>query len=226
MLKDDMDYGDLPRPNEDEVPKKEKPNSTNKIIRLTPSWSKIKDLVPPLTPEVKKQIREIRVLQDAFVEPQLTAVFADAQDRFLPSHPNGIGFRAIMTSTPGHVTFQVPGKKDSYDVLDMNETVQLGIEKPVETIRVSVQLSKSEEPDALDHDRVFQYLVNAVSIILRVDNPQIQKKLAPAVLVYDLEQLQNISGYECAFKDPNNKQDALLALYPIDIDPAKPSPEQ
>jgi hypothetical protein len=50
-------------------------------------------------------------------------------------------------------------------------------------------------------------------------DPEARRKLLPAVLVYDLEKLERDSGssYRHSFRDPDNKTEALLALYPLDI---------
>lgn len=199
----------------------ERIDAQSKIIRLTPTWSQIEGLQPPLTNEAKEQIRDVEVVRSAFVEPQFEQVLRDAQSRFLATHPKGIGYRAIMTSKEGDVVLRIASTDTPYTILDMQETVAQGGEKDGDTIRVGVQLEKHEPFDALDQHRVFQYLEKGVHRILATEDADARTKLTPAILVYDLEQLVPEGGYNYKFKNPEDKGGALLALYPLDIDSAK-----
>lgn len=195
-------------------------NSNPRVIRLTPEWSHIEGLTPPLSQEAIDTIKKEKVVQDAFIQPQWVNTLKDAQDRFLPQATNGIGVRAIMVSTEGTVHLTTPRGGD-YQVPDIESVLERGTELPDGNILVSEQTERDEEIHALSHSRVLQYLVNGVSNILNANEQEARQKLTPAVLIYDLSQLEQVSGYVHVLKNPTEANKAILGIYPLDIEAAK-----
>lgn len=196
---------------------------SGKILRLDPKWSHIEGLQPPFADDVKDEIKKHADLQQELVEAQFLDILADSQQRFIPSHPLGIGYRAILASREGAVVLPL-ARGDQYEIADIETIVRQGMEVVADTVRVSPQREMREEIKSLDHDRVLQYLVRGVGHILNSPEPVSRKRVIPVILIYDLAQMEraeSIGGYELRFKNPDKRADALLALYPIDIDPAK-----
>lgn len=194
------------------------PNS--RIIKLEPTWSSIKSLIPPLSKESIKIIKDEKIAQGAFIDSQWVNIVKDAQDRILPTTKEGMGIRAIMVSTEGPVHL-VTNKGASYDISNMETVLKNGTEMALGDTLVSRHLEHDDEINGLSHHRVLQYLVNGVNNILNAKEPEMKQKLTPAILIYDLSQLELISGYQHKLRDPKQADKAILALYPIDIDPAK-----
>lgn len=190
-----------------------------RIIHLNPEWSEIKGLTPPLSDDAKKTILKEKIVQDAFINPQYLAILKDAQNRFLPTISEGIGFRGIMVSTDEPVLLTKNGK-EKYDIPDMKTVLKNGTELPTGDILVSRQKETDKDITSTSHYRVLQYLTNGVNNILNAES-DIKKKLTPAILVYDLSKLTQIDGYKHNFKNEENRGDAILALYLINIEPAK-----
>ncbi len=197
---------------------------SEKIITLEPVWSKIKGLQPPLAEEVKQQIATHDDYADEFVRPQFAQILDDSQRRFLPTHLQGIGYRAVLTSDESTVTLPLE-RGGSYTIADQGTIVKQGMEVDTDTVNVSVQRNIRKTIDVLGHHRVLQYLVSGVREVLNSPDPSSRQKVTPAILIYDLSQLQKadalVGGYGVKFKNPVDKGAALLALYPINIAPAK-----
>jgi hypothetical protein len=199
---------------------REQQPAEQRVINLSPIWSTIKGLSPPLANDAKELVIKNKDVQDAFVRPQFEAILKDAQDRFLPSAPQGIGFRSIMVSTNGLVHFDID-KNRGYDVSDIQTVLEKGTELQSGDILVSRQPERDEDIDALSHHRVFQYLINGVNHILNAKAADTKKLVTPAVIIYDLSQLVQTDGYRHEFKNKGAVDKAILAIYPIDISPAK-----
>jgi len=191
-----------------------------RVIRLTPQWSAIEGLTPPLSKEAIATLKKEKVVQDSFIEPQWVNVLKDAQDRFLPGTPRGIGIRAIMLSNEGTVHLTTPNGGD-YQVPDINLVLERGTELSEGNILVSRQTERDEKIYALSHSRVLQYLVKGIDNILNANEPEAKQKLTPAVLIYDLSQLEQVSGYVHVLKNPSEANKAILGIYPLDIEAAK-----
>lgn len=198
----------------------ESQSGSTRVIRLEPTWSTIAGLTPPLTEEALQTLKKEKVVQDAFIQPQWVATLKDAQDRFLPKTQSGIGIRAIMVSTDG-TTHLTVGDNGNYDVPDINTVLERGTELPEGNILVSSQTERDEDIYALSHSRVLQYLVSGISNILNAKEPEARQKLTPAVLIYDLAQLEQVSGYVHVLKNPTEANKAILGIYPLNIEPAK-----
>lgn len=194
------------------------PNS--RIIKLKPTWSSIKSLIPPLSKESIKLIKDEKIAQGAFVDSQWVNILKDAQERILPTTKEGMGVRAIMVSTKELVPL-VTNKNASYNVPNIETVLKNGTELAPGDILVSRHLDHDDEIKSLSHHRVLQYLVNCVNNILNAKESKMKQELTPAILIYDLSQLELISGYRHKLRDPKQADKAILALYPIDIDPAK-----
>ena len=125
-----------------------------------------------------------------------------------------------MVSTEGaiHLPF---GCDLAYDVPSITSVLERGTELPSGDILVSRQTEAYSDLNPLSHSRVFQYLVKGVGKILNTENLSARQKLAPAVLIYDLSRLQQIDGYRHRFKNPGEANKAILALYLLNIEPAK-----
>ena len=193
---------------------------TGRVIRLDPVWSDIEGLSPPLAADAIALIRKERVLQDALIRPQYDQILDDAQDRFMGEHNRGIGFRSIMVSNEGTVHLQVDAG-NRYDIPDMQSVLERGTELPQGDLLVSRQEIKDEPSEDLRHLRVFQYLTNGVNHILNAKDPAAKQKLTPAILVYDLSQLQQKDSYRHILSNPLEADNVILALYPVNIEPAK-----
>lgn len=192
----------------------------SRIIKLEPTWSSIKSLIPPLSKESIKLIKNEKIAQDGFIESQWVNIVKDAQDRILPTTKEGIGIRAIMVSKeePVHL---ITDKGASYDISNIETVLRNGTELAPGNILVSRHLDHDDEIKSLSHHRVLQYLVNGVNNILNAKESKMKQELTPAILIYDLSQLELISGYQHKLRDPKQADKAILAIYPIDIDPAK-----
>jgi len=192
----------------------------SRVIKLKPTWSTSTGLIPPLSEEARTTIKEWKAVQDAFIQPQWQAILNDAQDRILPQTTEGIGIRAIMVSTEGSVSLTV-GDRVAYEVPDINAVLKRGTELPAGDILVSSQTERDDHIYALSHSRVLQYLINGVNNILNANEPEAKRKLTPAVLIYDLSKLKQSGVYAHIFKNLDEADKAILALYPLDIEPAK-----
>ena len=104
---------------------------------------------------------------------------------------------------------------------DTASVLERGTELPSGDILVSRQTEPYPDLNSLSHSRVFQYLVKGVGNILNAEGSEARQNLTPAVLIYDLSQLKQIDGYRHRFRKPEEANKTILALYLLDIEPAK-----
>lgn len=194
----------------------------SKIVRLKPVWTDLITKYMPFSEENKQLVANEKVLTQEMLAGQFEQVLNHAQSEILPETPEGIGFRAILTSGKGTVLMKFPKTDESYEIVDMTQTIAQGGDSLSEKTRVSQQKPTQSQIELNDHYRVYQYLIQGAQDALRSDDERVRENVQPAILVYDLSKLEHVDGggYSMRFKDPESKSDALLALYPIDISPA------
>lgn len=136
-------------------------------------------------------------------------------DKAIKEHPNKkIGIRAVLIANEEGVSTTVPGRDGIFSIATQEQVLRSGGE--LSGLRTLITVPGISGPDGLDTDMSKLYFRYALTSSVS------DSRLAPAVLVYDLEGVVvGGNGFDIEFADEVQKARALLGLYEVSMDPLR-----